>query len=102
MPERKSKRRAESTEIQGEDSYVVFRALTSGEIKTLTERPEGEEEKAASERIGRQSLALRILEWNWVDEAGAPLALPRDDLGVLDGLLEHEMNWLLAEVGKPL
>lgn len=107
MP-RITSRRVDTTDLQGEGSYVVFRKLTYGaqkearrfvvignvrERKDLTveeiDKLIGEEEKLTIEL-----LTTGIIDWNWEDEDGKPLPIPTkaEDLDKFTG---EEINFLV-------
>ncbi len=92
----------DSPDIQGDDSYVVFRAVTGAERDALFAGRRDDEPESAIRERGRRLLALRILDWNWVDEAGQPLPLPKDDVAVFDRLLEHELDFLMEHGSQPI
>lgn len=83
-------RRVDSPELQGEGSYVVITSPKVREIRRVQNAPRGEDYEA--------SLALlenHIVDWNWEDEEGKPLALPKDNPAILDELTNDEMIYLL-------
>jgi len=91
MPERKYKRffEVDSSEVQGEGSYVKFCRLTYGEMRPLLERTET--------LLTTDLLAASIVEWNWVDDNGDPLPIPNSDPDVMKTVLVHEeINWLTS------
>lgn len=83
--------RVESPTIQGEDSYVVFRALTVEEARAYRKTTGSDDDVF---EIGLDALRTHIVEWNWVDDAGNPLPQPREDPGVIDRLTVEETNFL--------
>ena len=97
MPKRQNTKRVESEEVQGEDSYVILKRPLYGEGKETLERYnkalllEDEEEKR---RLTEEFLVARVVDWNWVDDAGDPLPKPSDDPSVLDQLTDREMDFL--------
>lgn len=98
MPARQSQiMRIESTEVQGDDSFVVLRKLTVGEVEILQKRKE--REKWTDYLFGMRILASRIVEWNWVDGDGNPLAQPSDKPEVIRLLTEDETKWLAEQQG---
>lgn len=73
MPQRMNTLRADATAVQGEGAYVVLRKANWGQTQKLQQaKPE--------ENVGLipEVLAECVTEWNWVDEAGAPLSLPKE------------------------
>jgi hypothetical protein len=85
----KSKFRVPSDEVQGEGSWVDFQRPTWGMIGELP----------ADDRSGKRLLELAIVGWNWTDDDGAPLPLPRDNPGMVDTLPQPEAQWLMENSG---
>jgi hypothetical protein len=110
MPERQIIRTYPSDSVMGEDSYVKIRGLTMGQQKKISKDSELPEEAKAGlseEQIAKKQRELAmeksaeiiqkvVWEWNWVDEDGKPLPLPKDDPDVLDELTEAEIRFLTA------
>jgi len=90
MPERKFKRyfEVDSSEIQGEGSFVKFRRLNYSEMRPLLDK---------SETLLRIDIvAASIVGWNWVDDNGAPIPLPENDPDMMKTVLvQQEINWLI-------
>jgi len=51
------------------------------------------EEKAFTEKLLRDA----VVEWNWVDDAGALLSLPSEGLEI-ESLLTSEIMWLVEQI----
>jgi len=85
----KSKFRVESDEVQGPGSWVEFQRPTWGMISNIPE----------SDRTGRRLLEVAILDWNWTDDNGDPLPLPKDAPGLLENIPQQESNWLSENAG---
>lgn len=108
MAQRLSVQRFDSPDIQGDDSYVCIIRPTVKQMKSAMEtlKPNGREELSEAEKNAiNLDAALKILEeniveWNWVDEMGEPLPLPRTDPSVMDGLTDMEVQFLAALI-KP-
>lgn len=92
MPKRKTNIRVPTPEIQGEDSYVVYRPLKVGEARSMQKRAEEATEEAAEE--GLREVSDHVLGWNWVDDKGAPMEVPSKDSEVLDDLTVEELEFL--------
>jgi len=93
MPQ-KITEKVESTEVQGEGTYIVVRKLTHGEAKAFDR--EFAKNAAAKNVAPLEDLIIEhLIEWNWSDAEGVPLPLPREDPTVLDRLLEPELLFLL-------
>jgi len=95
MPKRQLKR-IDTSEIQGDGSYIVLRSLTWGEVKDYQKRARDDEfdEMTDTEQI----LSTAIVEWNWVDYDGEPFPLPRDDNSVVERLLVNEVKFIVSAV----
>lgn len=79
--------RVDSTEVQGPGSYVVYEAITVGMMRTINMDADGSR---------NELLARTIAEWNWTDDEGNPLPLPKQAPDALDNLLVEEFNWLAS------
>lgn len=112
MPERKVSRKVETPEIQGEDSYIILRPMTVGEVLSL----QRDAEQSAKKRRGLRGLWARlrkkkmtqadiyesfvkrvlsfVADWNWVDEHGQPLPKPRSSPDVAALLTNFEIAGL--------
>lgn len=95
MPKRKSTERYDSTDIQGEGSYVVLHKLTVGQIKQMRKasRSDGDSDEMSFD-VGLDTIADSIVEWNWVDDNDEPLPLPTDDETIIDRLNSDEVTFL--------
>lgn len=87
---RQSTRKHDSTEVQGEGTWVELRKLTMGEMKRIEQDVETEGNIPFSERKIREC----VTAWNWTDEDGNALPIPSEDEAVLDGLTSDEFNFL--------
>jgi hypothetical protein len=90
--ERKSVRRIDTSEVHAEGSFVVVSGLKVKEIRAL--RKLSDSEDYDSFESGLQILRDHIVEWNWVDDDGEPLANPKDNPDVLDELTSGEVEYL--------
>lgn len=96
MPQRKTSTvQVDSTEVQGEGSWVRVRRLTWGEIKALSRRQEAiKEDQEQAIEVTDELLAEHALAWNWVDDDGAPLPQPKGNVGIIDQLTDEEFSFL--------
>ena len=94
-------RKVDSTEVQGDDSYVILKAMTYGDSKAYFGRITSDD-KSEQYQVGNELLVKMIQEWNWVDDEGNPLPLPKDDPTVLDKLPIEEIVFLSKELGAGL
>ena len=87
--------RIDTSSVQGEGSYIILR-VSWGDVMRLRHRAvSGEfDEEADTQAILSQS----IVEWNWVDDNGELLPLPREDADVIDQLLLSEINFLVSAI----
>ena len=100
MAQRKHKlfRKVDSIEVQGEGSYVVLCAMTYGDSKAYFNRITSDD-KSEQYQVGNELLIKMVHEWNWVDDDGKPLPLPKDDPSVLDSMPIEEIVFLSNELG---
>lgn len=112
MPERKVSQKVETPDIQGDDSYIVLRPMTVGEVLSL----QRDAEQTARKRRGLRGLLARrkklsqadiyqsfvrrvlsyVADWNWVDDHGQPLPKPRDNPNVAALLTNLELEGLIG------
>jgi len=85
---------ANSTEVQGEGSWVQFRYMSLGESKAIHNQHASTADDMQKAKVGFDLLASHIVGWNWVDNNDQPLPLPKDDPSVMDQLLEPELEFL--------
>jgi hypothetical protein len=97
MAERKNKlqRRIDSSEIQGEGSFVVMRAPTLNDIRdnVLADLTD----KKASIDFSITLLGRLVESWNWVDDEGNALPQPSEE--VIVGLPYNEIKFLMDQLG---
>ena len=96
MPKRTSTRRVDSTEVQGEGSYVELRRPKGRDIKAAMRK---DAETADAEALAKYDASLELLRghvmgWNWVDDDGEPLPQPQDGPDVFDDLTIQEIQFL--------
>lgn len=108
MPRITSKR-VETPDLQGEGSYVVFRRISHGAAQKarrfimfgdVRERADLTVEQIDEMLKEEDELTLElvlngVLEWNWQDENGNPLPLPKnsDDL---DTMTAEEVHFIVT------
>jgi len=92
MPQRKRIIRFKSETVQGEDSWVEVSRLTVGEARRADQIKDDPNTDSFGEVV--ELYQTHIVNWNWVDDDGEPLPLPRDDASVVDGLTADEFSFL--------
>ena len=100
MPERKKPMRISTTEVQGEDSYVVVSRITIAESRRIG--PQAPIGGPNPTDVLITALADHVHEWNWVDSAGAPLAAPFHNVSVMELLTDEEALFLSNAIGGPI
>lgn len=111
MAKRKHKkfRRIDSSEVQGDGSYVVLQSPgydALGDLLAFSELKAGEDGKVDVSKISPETIGaiLGLLEkvvvgWNWVDDDDNPLPQPKDDPGVIRReTTQEEQNFLVANL----
>lgn len=112
MPQRKNTKRVNASAVQGDGAFVVLRALpwelqqrgqralveqAGGTMpQDMTQIPVSTGFLDANDELTREMLEQCVAEWNWVDDAGAPLPLPC--AGGLVKLTGDEVQFLLANL----
>ena len=94
MAKRNSTKRIDSDVVQGEGSYVVVRRLKIGGWRTLREK--SAKEDADNFAIDLETIQEYIVEWNWVDDDGEPLAFD-----AVDDLTIEEKSFLIGAIFTP-
>jgi hypothetical protein len=97
MAQRQSTRKILSDEVQGAGSYVMLRALEYGLIEERMKLDA--DDRGAILEFNREFVKAIVVDWNWVDDAGEPLALPADDPAVISRLVMPEFEWLANASG---
>jgi hypothetical protein len=94
----------DSTEVQGEGSWIKVRMITHGQGKMFQRAysdilgMKGEdistERRAEFQQASDDLVVEMVFEWNWVDDDDNPLPLPKDDPTVVDLLTELEHKFI--------
>lgn len=79
--------RAETTDIQGEDSFVEFKSPRVGQIRDIQSAETGRDYDLLLDM-----LRSNIVAWNWSDDDGEPLPLPEE---AVDDLTADEVVYLV-------
>jgi len=93
MPKRKSVRRFPCDDVQGEGSYIVLAAIKVKQVREM--RKKAKDPEFDDFEGGVALLAEHILSWNFVDDEGNPLPLPKDDPTVIDELTNEESEFIV-------
>lgn len=108
MP-RVTSKRIDTTSLQGEDSYIVIRPvswktakqarafLAIGDVSLRTDMTNQQkvDHMAQESALTEECLFTSVVEWNWADESGKPLPVPRKTED-LDLLTSEEVQFLLS------
>jgi len=114
MAKRRSIRRVDTEELQGEGSFVVVSAVKTKEIKKTrklsleaeqAQKAVNKLRKAGDEDIedvesfdgfqaGLDMIQRHLVDWNWVDDDDVPLPKPKDHPEVVDELSTDEVTYL--------
>jgi len=104
MPQRQAVRKIDSTEVQGDGSWVRMRKPKGRDIKEAMKKNEAQGEDAGGLEAYADSMDLlrtHVLEWNWVDDDDKPLPHPQD-ADVFDELTIGEIQFLTEHLtGNP-
>jgi len=92
MAKRNNRIRLDTTEVQGEGSFVVLTLPTLREVQSVLAKG-GESLEAFQE--SSDVLSNHIKEWDWVDDDGNPLPLPKDEPGIANALTTQEFKLLI-------
>ena len=110
MAKRQTVKRHETPEIQGEDSFVVVTGIKVRDIRKLRkmvrneglqerneehrEKGEPEEEPIDEFEESLKLIAKHVADWDWVDDDGEPLLVPKEHPEVMDELTNEEAVFL--------
>ena len=96
MARKNQVRKVSSAAVQGDDSYVEFAPVMYGESKEIARRLNDipPNNRLAQMELNAEVVRKYVVGWNWVDDDGNPLPLPKDDPTVLDRLTAEEMRFL--------
>lgn len=79
--------RKDTTNIQGEGSYVEFKSPKVSDIRAVQSAGTGQDYNRLLDMLRNN-----IVGWNWADEDNKPLPLPEDSV---DGLQADEVVYLV-------
>jgi hypothetical protein len=103
--------RADSTEVQGEGSFVVVRKLGYAQRRKVFDFyaksnggkiDQGQDQKIEittefldfNDQITREMLVESVVAWDWTDDDGHALPLPSADPAVIEHLTGDEVDFL--------
>ena len=101
MAKRKHKKywTTDSSEIQGEGSFVKFKSISLNEILGRTQGAKGKPSDEEAAQLALRLIDDMIIDWDWVDEDDNPLPVPAEKPGTVGDLPFQESSWLLRESG---
>lgn len=91
-------RRIPTDSIQGPDSFVVIRPPKWGLLRKAQKQAKQGGEAEAGIAFAEELLVKSVLDWNWTDDDGNPLPLPKDEPGVLEDLDADEVAFLVEKI----
>jgi hypothetical protein len=99
MPQRKNVRTINSEKVQGEGSFIRVRGTTVKETREAVGQGSVADDAPKEERIAAYDrnldfLLSHVLDWNWVDDEGKPLPIPRENAEVKDMLTSDEVGFI--------
>lgn len=92
MPERQNRRRVSSPAVQGEDSWIEITRLTMKEAREIEAKKDDPDVDAYTEVA--KIFQRYIVGWNWVNDDGVPLPLPKDNIDVIGDLTDQEFEFI--------
>jgi len=99
MPKRRVQKRFDTKDVQGDSSYVILSSLRVAERRQYVK--DSKEEGFEPLEWSITLLTRHLVEWNWVDEDGKALPIPRDDPAVVDSLTDPEAELLAGFLMNP-
>lgn len=100
MSKRPTTIKVDASSVQGEGAYIIFKRLTWGERREYLKKYVAMKPKETVE-TSRQFLLEHLVSWNWVDENGAPIPLPKNEEDEC-ALYDDEANFLYQVCGDAL
>ena len=94
MPKRRGIRTIDCSEVQGEGKYVKIIGLKVGEAMALGSTEELSETEALDK--AKEMFVDHVIEWNWVDDFGDPLPLPKELPEIVYDLYPEELAFLIG------
>ena len=101
MSKRPTTIKVDASSVQGEGAYIIFKRLTWGERRDYLKKYIALETPEERSKSSLQFLLDHLVDWNWVDEKGDPLPLPKNAKGEA-ALYEEEGNFLYKVCGDAL
>jgi len=97
MGKRKHKkyRRVDSSEVQGEGSFVLLKSPGFSDLREIGGLSTLEEDTSATVKAMIPLWASLVIDWDWVDDDDNPLPKPSDQPEVIDSLSFQEQQFLL-------
>ena len=101
MAKRKHKKHlvVDSSEVQGEGSFVKIKSISLNEILGHTQGEKGKPSDEEAAQLGLKILDDMIIDWDWVDDDDEPLPVPAENPGTIASLPFQESSWLLKASG---
>ena len=90
-------RRIPTENLQGPESYVVVRSPKWGLLRKAQKESKASD-AAAGITFAEEIIVKSVLEWNWTDDNGDPLPLPKDEPSVLEDLDAEEVAFLVEKI----
>ena len=90
--------RISTVEVQGEDSFVVVRPPKWGLLRKAQQQSKADDAAAAGVTFAADLICASVVEWNWTDDEGLPLPLPKNNPEIIDELDADEVAFLVEKI----
>ena len=102
MAQRKHKkyRRVDSSEVQGDGSFVLLKSPGFSELRSLGKLARMREEDVAEIESLGSIVSDLIVEWNWVDDDNNPLPQAKDKPEIIDELSYQEQIFVIESLSN--
>lgn len=91
--------RIDSSEVQGDGSFVIVRSPSWGLLRKAQKMTNsGADAATVGIEFAEELVRETVLDWNWTDDADQPLPKPADDKAVIERLTAEEVSFLIEKV----
>lgn len=91
--------RIDSSEVQGEGSFVMVKSPSWGLLRKAQKMTaSGADAATVGIEFAEEMVRETVMAWNWTDDADLPLPTPVEDKTVVERLTAEEVSFLIEKV----